>query len=513
MKINKAGFKSYCPYLMLIIFSVCTSLSEFLIGDDFLWFYSKSDSSLASWGITNGRVFSNWLTYLLVRSNLFRTVFIALTFFLFILILSRLFDFERKIGKSRIYLCLFLFVLIPRTTYAETVNWISGYTNYVISILLLFIYVSFAFRCVFLEYKPRKVSSVLFLPLALACGLCVEHITIYCAFFSVLMLIIIIRKNKTAVIHSLMFTAGAFASVCIMFFNDSYKQIYLSGDEVGNRYFELGIANIMQNAYSFVVMHYTKDFWPSAVLITCGLTFLYFKYEAEKTKYMKLSMTVCWLYSSYSVFTDIFENLRSNTPEMKIIALETAFSFLYVVSIAYLAFVLLKKGRRCRVYIYLASTFLLTAPFVLISPSTARCYFANYMFWILICGEILSEVYEHFSERLVEKIRGFASAVTFSVVFLISYICLTNKYYNVVRIDYIKEQLQDESRKHINIITLPYRDYTIDEFYLCISENYGIGETEYRDYILRYYNIDADEVARRKYIEYGTKDYYIEKNQ
>ena len=117
---------------------------------------------------------------------------------------------------------------------------------------------------------------------------------------------------------------------------------------------------------------------------------------------------------------------------MRSVAIETAFTFIYVVAIAYLIYVFLDKNGRIRSYIYLLSTLIVTAPFLIVSPVTARCFFANKIFWMLLGGEILSTAFVTVNRKYKEKFNGMAFAVAFCSVFLVINACLTNKYVDVL---------------------------------------------------------------------------------
>ena len=504
----------FLPYIFIAVFSVIMSLSNYMNGDDYLWYYSFDDPALEEWRAPNGRLFSNQVTMWLVRSWFFRAVFIAVTLAAFLILLGKLFDFEKKIGSAAYYIPLMLFIMIPSATYCETVRWISAYTNYVVSVLFLLVYLLFMFCCLFREHKPKPFTAVLFLPLALGAGLCVEHMTIYNIVLALAMVILVIKLKKKGIPHALAYLAGAAVSCFLMFGNSMYSEIYSESDSVGNRYFELGFANIMQNAYSYVVMHYTKDFWLLSAVLTAALTVLYFRsrYRDKKYKYLNVCMTICWLYSSYSVFNMCFGSLRANTPAMRIVALETAFSFVYVVAIAYLINVFLENNARIRAYIYLVSTFLVTAPFLVISPVTARCFFANYMFWILLCGELLCAALKRAFKFKADIVIRTSFVLAFASAFIISFECISNKYYDVLRFSYIREQMADEKSRSLNLMLLPYTEYSHDDLKDGIEEGgQAIGNIGYSDYILRYHGIDVEKARKRTSSHMTPYDYYIEK--
>ena len=504
--------KKWLPYLFVFIFALCSSLALFMNGDDYLWYYSVEDSSLDAWRTPNGRLFSNQVTIWLVRNIPFRIIFITLTFAAFLVIMGRLFDFKDHIKGNKYYFPLLLLIFIPHTTYAETINWISGYTNYVFSVLMTFVYLLFMFRCFFTEYTAKRIWAVPVFLIGLTGGLCVEHMTIYNVMLAVTLIVIAVKIKKRTVLHAVSFFVGAAVSCFLMFGRGIYGDIYSKGDEVGNRYFELGFSNILQNAYSFIVVHYTKDFWAIPIIITAAFTVLLFRKDlsGSKHKYLMPCITVCWLYSVYSIYTGCISNLRVFTPAMRIVALETAFSFIYVVSLAYLIYVFLDKNSRIRAYIYLVSTFMLTAPFLFISPATARCFFSNYMFWILLCGEVVTCAASTIDWKYGRIAGGFMFTCVFAAAFLILTACFTNKYIDALRFDYIQEQLSEKNNKKLELIDIPYTEYNHDDLEDgLINDTHMVGDFTYGQYIMKYHNIVYDKNITYVELQVSPYDYYI----
>ena len=503
---------SLSSILLIVVFSILTSISQFMNGDDYLWYFSANDSELEAWTKANGRLFSNQMTMLLCRNIPFRTIFVAVSFALFLILLSKLFDFDNVTKGGKYCLALTFFILIPPTAYAESVVWISGYTNYIFSMVLLFLYIYLMFRSLFSDKAPALWNALLYLPLALFCGLCVEHITIYSVILAILMVVLAVKLKKKCLPHALMYLLGAVISCVLMFSDPTYGQIAGSGDMVGDRYFEIGFSNVLQNAFSFVVPHYTKDYWIIPIVITVAFTLLYVKndFEDKKPKYMKLCLSICWGYSVYSIFTTCFSNFRIFSPAMRIIALETAFSFIYIVSIAYLISVFMDRNKKIRAYTYLVSTFLLTAPFVFISPATARCFLANNLFWILLCGEVVTAALKTVDVKYLKKLNPCIFVLSSAAASLILFICLSNKYVNTLRYNYIKEQVQDKENKLVELILLPYTEYSHEDLEEGLfADGLRVGDFGYNEFILKYHGIEYDGVTKYTEVKISPYDYFV----
>ncbi len=506
--------KKIIPKILIGLFAVLSALSLFMNGDDYLWYYSGDQTELNGWSTPNGRLFSNQITIWLVRNIPFRTIFVALTLILFLFFLAKLIDFKNVTANTKYYMALIFLIMIPCRTYKETVLWISGFTNYIFSMVIILFFLLFFFNCLFNDYVPHKISAIFFLGLGIIGGLCVEHITIYNSILSAACVVIALKSKKKCLLHTVSFMAGAVTACVLMFNNNIYSDIYSDSDSVGGRYFKFDFSDIFHTAFSYVAVHYTKDFWIAPILLSVSFTFIYYKKEhSEKTpKYLKPSLTICWLYSGYSVFTSCFSNIRYINAAMRIVALETAFSFMYVVSLAYLIYLYLDKNGKIRSYLYLISSFLVTSQFLFVSPVTPRCFFANYFFWILLCGELLfTVIWMIGSERFLkvsEKAVGILSAALASII---TFICLSNRYFDDLRYDYIRKQISS-GRKNLNIIMLPYSEYTSDDLENGLLNNQEhVGHYFYSDYKLMYHDIEVPPDKEYVEIQVSPYDYYMEK--
>ncbi|MDE7365421.1 MAG: hypothetical protein K2N27_11210, partial [Ruminococcus sp.] len=162
--------------LLIIVFSLISAICLFMKCDDYLWYYVMEEPKLESYRVPNGRYFSNAVTYIMLRNLWLKRIFYTIIFSLMILIMGKLADFGNKKAKKGIILSFFMFLLLPVDTFSETVNWFSGFTNYIFSFLLTSAYILFCFRITFDEYKPKNWLAPVMLVFAFISGLCVEHI-------------------------------------------------------------------------------------------------------------------------------------------------------------------------------------------------------------------------------------------------------------------------------------------------------------------------------------------------
>lgn len=475
--------------LLIVVFSLISAVCLFMKGDDYIWYYVMEEPKLESYRVPNGRYFSNALTYILLRNTWLKRIFYTVILSLMILITGRFTDFSNKKSEKGIIFSFFMFFMIPSDTFTEVVNWFSGFTNYAFSFLLTSIYILFCFRIAFGEYKPKNWLAPVLLVFAFISGLCVEHISIYNILFSVFAVVLIKYKKKKVYMANIFYTVGAVAGMIVMMMNNTYSKIINSGDEIGVRGFEFSFSDIYMNLFRYLQPHYASSFWAVNLIITISLLIIYSNsvIHGNNYKYGKISMFICIGFTAYSIVVSCFSSIESFSGSMKIRGIETAFTFTYLVSITYLVVKLIDKDKAIRCITYLVSTLITSLPFLIVSPITARCMFVNYMFWIILGGELFFCAVEYlpFISTAILKDVLFVSALIPCII--ISGFDICNYYYDNIRYDYMKQQIS-EGKNNISVISIPYISYSNDD--INVNE---ITETDdiYKQYIFRYHDVEC----------------------
>lgn len=499
----KRYFKENKSLLLIILFSVISSLMLFFKLDDYIWYYASKESSLEKYKMPNGRYFSNIITIVLADNPALRFIFCAVILVMLVWIVYKLIDFEKNSRKNGIALAFFLFLVMPPEVYSQTVNWFSGFTNYVLSFLFTGINIYITFRILFTDYVPK--NSFLMFFLALAGGLCVENITIYNLIYSIAVIFLIKKKKKKICSCNIFYLAGAVLSAAAMFFNNTYSQIISGNDETGTRNFEFSFSDIYSKMYKYVIPHYAKSFFIVHIIIAVSLLTMYLR-KNKHGKYEKICLYICMAYSVYSVFDVCFSEFIMISASMKIRAFEGAFIVLYLLSLIYLFVKLLHAESAIRCVIYIVSSLIVTAPFIVVSPMTPRCIFADYIFWVLLSGELFLTVFR--DSRLLKTDVMFALPFTMSVI--ITGINITNNYYNNIRFDYVREQLESKS-KIIYLVKLPYADYAYEDFDDILFEEELDNNNSYGTYIFKYHGMEMNP-DDHKFIFISAEDYLLMKD-
>lgn len=216
-------------------------------------------------------------------------------------------------------------------------------------------------------------------------------------------------------------------------------------------------------------------------------------------------MFICIGFTAYSIVVSCFSSIESFSGSMKIRGIETAFTFTYLISITYLVVKLIDRDKMIRCIMYLVSTLVTSLPFIIVSPITARCMFVNYMFWIILGGELFVCAVEYLSfiNPTILKDVLFVSALVPCVI--ISGFNICNYYYDNLRYDYMKQQIS-EGKTNISVISLPYISYSFDD--IDVNEMFETDDV-YKQYIFRYHDIECLCDEKYTFVSVTPNDYNL----
>lgn len=482
--------------LFVLIYFVFFSLSMFFTCDDYAWYYVHEMDTLSEYINPNGRYFTNFITYIIVSYPIIRTIIYSLVLTLYICIVTRLTSFTNNFSIKELVIVSSLFFAIPGNIFSQTINWLSGFTNYTFAVVFVLIYIYYILQIVFNNYTPSIKLSILSLVLGICGGLCNELLTIYNIFFAVFSIIIIYKFRKRVYSCNLVFLISSVVSAVIMFSNSAYSSIAADNDVLGQRRFEVSFSDIYFRLITNLLESYTKPFVLIHIFISVGLFIIHFKSE-KNFKYSKLCLFITFVFASYSFFTTYIHNFESLNPSYRFKSIETAFTFVYIISVFYLAVKYLDVKKKTSVIIYITSSLFLTIPFTILNPVTARCFYLSYVFWTLSAAVIVFDAISRIKSEETERIFKYLSvfpAFAASVILICNFM---NKYYDKLRYEYLVQQISEDATV-VNLIKLPYSEYAIDdaEDTPLTSEMFQNGIT-YFELILKYYgidNIDVDDI-------------------
>ncbi|SFY04820.1 DUF6056 family protein [Ruminococcus sp. XPD3002] len=517
IKENKFTF-IVCGIFMLYAIIQCSTFV--MSGDDYWWSSLDTISQVFSDSNMNGRYFTNFITFYIIKFPYLRPLicvpFLVALFFLIANVLKT----SKKSSLMTYLISGLCIMLVPSGIAMLTTLWISGFTNYVISLVLTLIYINFITPLFDGETCKLPVwSSLLFFVLGFAGTLCVENITIYNCILAVFTISFSFVRFKKIHIAHVAYLVGTVIGTVVMFLNPNYHQITSDeGDQQGFRAIEFDFSDIFSTLYRDVSTAFSHSFLFVHLAIAVSITVLFYKkYHSLNSKgapkYAKIFLPVIIAYAAYSAFSQVFCGLISMTPALRVNAILLAFAFIYMLGIVYMSFVLLDLSRFIKVTFLICSVIIVTAPFIVVKPITPRCFFATYIFWCLTAGSLLMEMFDVISTIQFKSISCVLSVLFSFICFILSDIYISNYCVDQLCIDYVKEQYESNSRV-IEVIDLPYTEYCSFSIYYYFSKYndekslLNDAKTYYTDYIIKYWGFDK-ELLNKKFVEISIQDYYM----
>jgi len=463
----KRYIKNRTSLAITIIFALYSAILAFcniLGGDDIIWTLEESKNDVFGKTSVNGRYLTNFITFYAVRSFLLRTAVAFVFVFLLHQLLLRVIDTEKGVPGWAAAISALAILTVPPSMFTQTINWISGVTNYVISAVFLLSYLLYC-KPLFHGKSPDRKGFVNVIPLFIGFlgALCVENVTIYSLLLGIFVIIYSRKVYKKIGLGNILYLVGAAAGSAVMFSNHTYSSLFGgSSDDIGFRKVEFTFSDISHQIYEDVLAFYCVPFWIIHVVISVSFLIMYsdkFGDErGEPPKYTIPSLVVCILYTGYSFFTNMIGGFAVWNISLTIRAIETAFTFIYILALLYLGWVLCSRQQFTRFCLCIVSTAILSAPFAVVNPVTERCFFTDFVFWALAAGELSCGAAEKHRFDSRYAVRLASTAIVGYIAFSTAYMCAWNKYTDVMRFRYLKEQVE-EGKSTIEFIRLPYPYY------------------------------------------------------
>lgn len=446
----------------IIIFIVITTIVLILTslfpysGDDWAWGSSVGLERLRD-GFEgyNGRYLGNIAVLLMTRSNIFRIITMTVVLMGIIIIIYR---FTNKNNLTLVILTTMLIFAMPKEIFKQAVVWTSGFSNYVLSTILVLIYIYMIrsiFKKEYFEYGNKNII-VAFL-LGISGTLFMENVTIYIVLLSLGVIIYTFLKFKKLYRFTITYAIGSIIGTIIMFSNSAYYNVATNSDNyraVATSQ-ESGMIQGMIEAYTNII--HRQLFLNNTILNLCLVAVLLMVvYKSKVIVKKKFALDFCLLgiigYNFYSVIKKI-------SPEWQILLRYTKYfegiiSIIYFISLMGFILIYIKdKEKRDKLIFILVSILFLAGPLLVVKPIGSRCFFITYIFFILLINELLDIV----------VINNICFNKGISIISCILAIHLISIYLYVFKIDcerirFVEEQLKSNT-KEIVLTELPYPNY------------------------------------------------------
>lgn len=492
----------------VLLFSVICCLTNIISGDDYLGYYSREDSAVSYIAGISGRYFSNLIAYPIIRYPAARFCLYVPILFLCIWLLADCVQIkEKRIGIS--WLALGLFCTMVPEMFAQVLMWLGAFAPYVPPMIFAMLFL----RTVFHEFAGKPVKSKWAVPCFAAVGfagaLCTEHMAIYACCLSVFVLLYaFFRKDLKLRAYQIAYAAGTAAGTVLLFLNPNYSAVANGTEEHTYRFIESSPLDIMMQLYMKVIVFYSQRLWILNFLIAASLLLLYRRadrsgWKPDKCRFAKAALTIAFLFPLYFCINYGYVRLESIDGAMRLSALETAFSFLHLISVLYLGVILCKRQSGLRLTVFLVSTVICTAPFCMANPVSQRCFFSTFCFWVLAALEICTQAVCALDGETAGYCRRGAFLLGAVMAGYLSYINILNFVTFRINVSEVRAQLAESPNRAV-LIDEPYMRYTPSFFFNTVFDKldeYASGSKEdYLTCMLRYHGIPKEQVDPEKLV-------------
>ncbi|MCI9598533.1 MAG: hypothetical protein HFE75_14890 [Firmicutes bacterium] len=392
-KYDIAGISLYAAFFLALTF-FCYLFPY--TGDDWAWGSSIGMKRLESWFENyNGRYAGNLAVMVLTRFRVLKSIFEAGCLVgILCLIVPR--------GKNQMSLTLvgaLLFVCVPKLLLRQAIVWTAGFSNYVISILLVLIYVRYCYPLVEDGQRkaPRAWAAVPLAVLAFVTALFVEHITTYILVMAVAVILYTLVKERRIYAAHVGYLVGAIAGAVAMFSNGAYRMIADHQDGYRTMAAETGIVDrIFTNYFSVIgkelfVNNFVLNFF---LLFAVILVFVKQKhlYQSRARRALGvISITMIGLAVNYSAVVDALK-IFAHWDRLPDVCHGAVTAIFCAGIIIFCLWGIAEKALRTKAIFLIGSAACVTAPLMVVTPIGSRCFFATYVFFTFFVLECMDQM-------------------------------------------------------------------------------------------------------------------------
>lgn len=453
--------------MKLIRYSVCFLLIALLCwmfpytGDDWTWGSQIGMDRLNVWFYAyNGRYVGNLVVLALTRSNILKALVMAVC-------LTGILYLVEYISKKKwsFYVSCIGLLLIPKEVLGQAVVWTSGFSNYVLPVFLILIFIAYAYP-IFQETLPKRRlwHCLPLFVLGVINSLIMENITIYNVALTIGVIVYTIVVHHKVVAAHIAYLLGSFAGTFYMFSNGAYHNI-MNNKNTYQQVAEGGIVKNAEKNYVEVIAKYLclDNVWVNlAILIVCFLLYrqcaMLWKSKKElwTAKICLIVMTAFNIWALLSAFgIDMMEKQK------RLLYMEALFIAVYMLAlIVFCILVGVRKNCLWKLLFWNAGIVCLAAPLLVVNPIGARCFFPTYVLFILLLVELGAQLSGETIKIILEG-KGFRTACTcMSLVGMLFYLNIFWAIYQVDcdRLARIERQVA-AGETSVEVCYLPYRSY------------------------------------------------------
>ncbi|MFC0423536.1 DUF6056 family protein [Lactiplantibacillus plajomi] len=438
-------------FIFFFVLGIVTPLT----GDDWTWGSQIGLNRLANGYVGyNGRLLSNTLEILITRVAIIRISLFAIVCTLLVYLTVRV-AVAQSARPWHYLLAGGLFMSISTAVYAQSFGWFAGFINYVFGMVLILCYLGW------LQSASRPVhwsGWVALFILGLASALIIEHVTFYLVLLS-LGASIYFRRSPAKQRVNFSYLTGLLIGSVLMFSNPVYVQIF-SGHNSLRHTAQNGVLQQALTMYTNQMAKYVFQQNGILLFLLCsGLILL--AYQTGRGNQL-IKGLISFLLLAYAGFAAFIRNFfpAANFDLVRINQLLAVASVVFIIALVvlitgYLDNVQLKR----RLWLYIISALLLSAPFVVITPYGPRCAFNTITFMIIATVDVINVAVQQ-KALPVNATSWFKLFGTFSMM-LILVAMVFNGFVNQSRPASIKKQLT-AGNNIVYVRKLPFEQFLWD---------------------------------------------------
>ncbi|WP_054665117.1 DUF6056 family protein [Lacticaseibacillus camelliae] len=444
-------------FLLIIGFGLLGLVLPFS-GDDLMW-GGQQGLHLMSTNFYNynGRLFSNILMVGMTRYTILRVLIYGFGSVGLVYLVAAVGFNSKRVKGWQLMLTTALLMTMSQEVFAQTFGWLSGFINYIfgmIPVLLMVIWVR--------ERRPESISKwqwLLFGGLGFVSALIVEHITLYLLLFGICAWIYLKRAHSNKASTVLAFLVGIVLGAIRMFTDPSYLAAFAGKND--QRHLALGQRIIAQIRDTYTQRMYRYVFHENGLIIALLAVGLFILIWRAPIGHNVVKMFVSTLLLGYAFLTffssQMFDwgNLNRSGVFNNLLAIA---SILFVVGVILATALYVQSPQlRTRMWFYIGSALVLSAPFAIITPYGPRCAFGSVAFLLIASLDVLRAVLEPQPRTSAVIVHG--SFLLGGISLLLMLLMMTaNGYYNNERVVQMRAQAR-QGKTELVLQRLPFDQY------------------------------------------------------
>lgn len=414
----------------------------------------------------NGRYLGNLLVMILTRSKAVKVIMMALCYFLSCFFCHK-YSGSKKTGT--LLFAVFLFLLMPRYTFAQSVVWTAGFTNYVPSALISVGYL-LIIKNITGQETPQypRFLFLATLVMGFAGAPFMENIALFNICLGIAVIGYTLLKFKRFFLTHISFLAGAIAGALWMFSNTAYRAV-ASGEDT-YRTAATGLEGVLAQTVKnikiicFNIFANNIGICVVASVLLAVLVIGFVKNSdvvAKKATAISLLVVniVCLAPTLYIKIGLLFGSDGTHYPEfMNSYAFKVVCMVIFALTTLGIVLLCVTKGRRFSIALPLYCIPVVVAPLLVVTPIGPRCFFIAHLLLMVFLTSLLSYILEdvNFSTK-----RAFCGCVT--VALLVQAFYYINVFVPVYRYDVKRNELaqlqSQNNEKAIVVCELPAEGY------------------------------------------------------